>query len=136
MGPPNVLLIEDNETHARLLAQACEERHPTAAIVLARTAQDAYNVLQAGLQPTLVILDLLLPDQNGYLILEKLRRDTRWKSLPVIIFSVEDGEITRHICATLGAVHYAIKPTTQAGFGDFIGFLAPWLGSSAAPVRE
>jgi len=136
MASASILVIEDNETHARFLAQACEERHPAAAIILARTGADAYQVLQAGLQPTLIILDLLLPDQSGYVVLEKLRCDARWPNLPVIILSTEDGEVTRHICATLGAVHYAIKPTSRSGFAEFITFLEPWLGPATTPAHD
>jgi len=58
----------------------------------------------------LLILDLMLPDMDGFQVLEKLRANTRWDDLPVLILSARaDTEaITRALA--LGADGYLTKP--------------------------
>jgi DNA-binding response OmpR family regulator len=80
---------------------------------------EGYDVLQAqdgklGLQlaldgnPDLVVLDLMLPEMNGYEVLTELRR--RGRDIPVIILSAKGLEQDKILGLTLGADDYVGKP--------------------------
>ena len=54
-------------------------------------AADLYAALENG-QPDLLLLDVMLPDEDGYSILRKIRTDSRLKELPVIMITARSEE--------------------------------------------
>jgi len=64
----------------------------------------------ASFQPHLILLDLKLPDIDGYTLLEQLHLDLRWRNIPVIIVSAFAFRADRQRAINLGACQYFIKP--------------------------
>ena len=64
-------------------------------------------------KPTLVILDIMLPDKNGLDILDEMKREDELKDLPVIIFSNRDEQADRALATELGANGYYVKAMTD-----------------------
>jgi two-component system cell cycle response regulator DivK len=64
----------------------------------------------ASFQPHLILLDLRLPDVDGYLLLEKLQLNPKWQNIPVIIVSAFAFKSDRQRAFNLGARQYFIKP--------------------------
>ncbi len=60
--------------------------------------------------PGLIVLDLNMPVLNGTQTLLYLKRDARYKHIPVIIFSTSENEDERRKCLSFGAVDYLVKP--------------------------
>lgn len=80
-----------------------------------------YDVLTAGSgrealasiharRPDLLLLDLMLPDIDGFGICEILRRDPATASLPVIVVSAWATNDARNVALDLGALDYVTKP--------------------------
>lgn len=60
--------------------------------------------------PNLIILDVMLPDFDGLSVLEKLRNDSRTKSLPVMLVTAKDSEMDKVKGLDMGADDYITKP--------------------------
>ncbi len=63
-------------------------------VALARDGVEAYEALEAS-EPQAVVLDLNLPNMSGFRLLRLLRRNPRWKSIPIIVvtaFAFEEVE--------------------------------------------
>lgn len=60
--------------------------------------------------PQLIILDLMLPEEDGLSILKKLKANPRWEDIPVLILSAKDSEVDKAIGLDLGADDYLAKP--------------------------
>lgn len=60
--------------------------------------------------PALVLLDIMLPDEDGYSILSKLRHDSRTKDVPVIMLTAKASEIDKVSGLEMGADDYITKP--------------------------
>ncbi|MDR1754129.1 MAG: response regulator transcription factor [Eubacterium sp.] len=60
--------------------------------------------------PTLIILDIMLPEQDGLSVLKKLKRDRNFRNIPVIILTAKDSEFDRIIGLDIGADDYLTKP--------------------------
>ena len=60
--------------------------------------------------PELILLDLMLPGEDGITILQKLRRDPRTASVPVIITTAKNGEYDKVLGLDSGADDYVAKP--------------------------
>ena len=62
--------------------------------------------------PCLIILDYDMPELNGADILKALKTDSRYDSIPKIIWSTSGSETYKRICLELGACEYIIKPSS------------------------
>jgi len=60
--------------------------------------------------PDLLLLDIMLPDQDGLTICRLLRADNRLKSLPVVFLTARGEEVDRIVGLELGADDYVVKP--------------------------
>lgn len=61
--------------------------------------------------PTVVVLDLILPELSGFEVLERLKKDSKFSRLPVVVLSNLRDEEKMKKALMLGAVGYIIKPT-------------------------
>ena len=60
--------------------------------------------------PELIVLDIMLPETDGIEILKKLRSDTRYKDIPVIMATAKGAEMDKISGLNLGADDYLVKP--------------------------
>ena len=62
--------------------------------------------------PGLIVLDLNMPVLNGTQTLLYLKRNLRYKNIPVIIFSTSENDDEKRKCLSYGAIDYLVKPMT------------------------
>jgi CheY-like chemotaxis protein len=84
---PMLLLVEDDEGLAAVLTEGF--RQLGIDVHNASTARQAL-ALCAHIVPDLVVLDLQLPDQDGFAVVAQLRRDSRLRSVPLAVYSARD----------------------------------------------
>ena len=73
------------------------------------TAKDFFDTLEQAM-PDLVLLDIMLPDENGVLVLKQLRSSAKTEKLPVIMVTVKSSEIDIVKCLDSGADDFITKP--------------------------
>ena len=105
MSSENTILIIDDELQMRRLLEITLESNGYN-IIEAVNGKEGIN-LAASHQPSLIILDLGLPDGSGHLVLKKLRE---WFTNPIIILSVQSSEEDIVIALDNGANDFLIKP--------------------------
>jgi CheY-like chemotaxis protein len=81
----DVLIIDDDPNDLRLMERALLENGRYRPI-LAQGGQAGWELLKAGI-PHAIILDLFMPDMDGFSILEKLRTDPGLSDIPVLVVS-------------------------------------------------
>ncbi|MCQ3937211.1 MAG: hypothetical protein DPW18_09210 [Chloroflexi bacterium] len=84
-----VLVIDDNRDDLRLLGKMLNDDGRYKA-VLAEGGRSGWNLISTGNPPHAIILDLFMPDVNGFQILERLQADRRLRDIPVIVISGMD----------------------------------------------
>jgi two-component system phosphate regulon response regulator PhoB len=102
------ILVVDDERDAR---EILRERLALAGFqpLLAAGGAEALALAQSE-QPALVVLDLMLPGQDGFEICRALRRQPATAAIPVIFLSARTDEVDRVIGLELGAEDYVTKP--------------------------
>ncbi|HVW85748.1 MAG TPA: response regulator [Bryobacteraceae bacterium] len=108
-GSLAILVVDDDES-SRFLAQKILTRaghHVT----MAAGGAEGIALAEAN-RPDLVLLDLVMPDPNGYAVLGALRSREETRSLPVIVLTAEDDEYSARQCFELGATDFLSKPFT------------------------
>ncbi len=79
-------------------------------------AVDSFGRGKEGLEalrrnpPDLLLLDIMLPDEDGFSICRRLRADDRLKSLPVVFLTAKGEEVDRIVGLEIGADDYVVKP--------------------------
>jgi len=105
---PALLVVDDNEDNRYTLVQRLRRLGYTDVA----TAVDGRHALQCLRERNfdLVLLDVMMPELNGYEVLEHLRADDRLRHLPVIMISAVDQIESVVRCIELGADDYLPKP--------------------------
>ncbi len=102
-----VLVVDDNEVNRDVLSRRLERDGYT--VNLAENGARALAAIENG-SYDLVLLDIMMPEMNGYETLERIRSDARWSDLPVIMISSLDEMDGVIRCIEMGAEDYLSKP--------------------------
>ena len=107
MSTPSILCIEDEADVLALISRLLTRagyRVETAA-----TGREAL-VKIAQSHPTLILLDLMLPDIDGFALCEILRHNRATATIPIMLLGGWTSPEARHVGLELGALDYVVKP--------------------------
>jgi len=105
--PGHLLVVDDNETNRDMLSRRL--RHQGYRVSMAKDGRRALQAVRD--QPVdLVLLDVLMPEMDGYETLKQLKADARLRDIPVIMISALDEIQSVVRCIEHGAEDYLPKP--------------------------
>ncbi len=112
-----VMVIDDSNTIRRsaeifLKQIGCE-------VILAEDGFDALSKIASYL-PDLIFVDIMMPRLDGYQTCSLIKRNSRFKSTPVIMLSSKDGVFDRARGRMVGSDQYLTKPFTQESLVDAV----------------
>jgi DNA-binding NarL/FixJ family response regulator len=103
-----VLLVDDEPGLRRAVQEYLQESGFV--VTAASNATEAWQMLQAGEMPDLVISDIMMPQVDGYQFLQQLRGDARYKNLPVVFLTARGMTSDRIQGYQAGCDAYLPKP--------------------------
>jgi CheY-like chemotaxis protein/HAMP domain-containing protein len=106
-GEPSVLIIEDDIAFAKVVLQYARERNFKGILT---THGDAALALARDHMPSAILLDIDLPDIDGYTVLDRLKRDPSTRHIPVHVMS---SLMERERTLRQGAISYLNKPISR-----------------------
>ncbi|UII68886.1 response regulator [Pseudomonas sp. HN11] len=107
-----ILVVEDEPNFARILFDLAHELGYNC--LVAHGADEGYSLAEEYI-PDAILLDMRLPDHSGLTVLQRLKEHANTRHIPVHVISVEDRvEAAMH----MGAIGYAVKPTTREELKD------------------
>ena len=140
-----ILLVEDNPDDIELTRRAFEKQNATDKLVVAENGIEALDYLFAtgshaerdiSVMPSLILLDLKLPQMDGFEVLRRLRDDERTKLIPVVVLTSSDQDIDLIESYNLGCNSYLRKPTSFAKFIEDLQMLVSyWLQMNQPPPK-
>ena len=125
-----ILIVEDNEISAAIMDSNLRQRNYET--LVARTGNEALQLLDAHWDIGLVIADIMLPEVDGLELVRRMREDAKWQEIPVIVCSsLADAE---HVAkaARLGCRHYLLKPVERVKLLQLVDKILT--GEKAIPV--
>ncbi len=106
-----ILVVDDDVLNRIVLSTNLTERGYS--VELAEDGRQALDMLAAG-HYDVVLLDLLMPEMDGFQVLERMKGSTEWRNIPVIVISsLEEMESVLR-CIEMGATDYLPKPFDAA----------------------
>ena len=105
--PGTILIADDNRVNRLLLGRGLEQDGHT--VVCAAHGTEALDLLRCR-RFDLMLLDVLMPELDGYGVLEELQRDPHLREIPVVVTSSLDEIDSVVRCLQMGAEDYLTKP--------------------------
>ena len=103
---PKVLIVDDTRTNIQILMQALRDDYKLG-VVTSGTKALEYALTN---RPDLILLDIMMPEMDGYEVCERLKADARTREIPVVFLTALDEVQDKARGFALGAVDYITKP--------------------------
>ena len=102
-----VLVVDEDQTNVLVLTRALRKEYET---ISAYSGQEALDKTWGEDPPHLILLDISMPDMDGYQVCEALKNDQRSQHIPVMFVSAFTSTEDEEKGLSLGAVDYVAKP--------------------------
>jgi CheY-like chemotaxis protein len=104
---PRILVVDDMPDNLFLMNGLFEDRYE---VVQAPSGKEALKVVMSANPPDMVLLDIMMPDMDGYEVLRRIRQHTPTANIPVIFLTALASQQDERLGMDLGAVDYLTKP--------------------------
>lgn len=145
-GARLILLAEDNLDHALLTMEALESAHGDATVVHhVRDGRELIDYLDVALGtegagttlPQLIVLDLQMPNLDGFGVIERLKTDERLQRIPLVVLTSSDDPRDIQRSYDLGSNGYVQKPVQPGALHECVSQIpAYWLDLNATPPER
>ena len=104
----SILLVDDDPTNLKFLQEVLKDEYKTYA---APSGERALSFLEKVV-PNIILLDIEMPQMNGYEVIKRIKEDPALRHLPIIFLTAQEGREKEQEAFELGAVDYILKPAT------------------------
>ena len=117
-----VLLVDDDARNIFALSSVLERRGMN--VLIATTGKEAIGILQSTPEIALALMDIMMPEMDGYRTMQKIRNDAKLRRLPIIALTAKAMKGDREKCIAAGASDYLAKPVNTE---QLLAALRMWL---------
>jgi DNA-binding response OmpR family regulator len=112
------VLVIDDEHSIRLV---CRVNLAAAGMEVLEAADGRAGIeLALSERPDLVLLDVMMPDIDGWTVARELRADEHTREIPIVFLTARADAADRRMGEELGGVGYVVKPFDPVGIGDLV----------------
>ena len=113
VSPPaaTILVVDDTKDNLTVMGEILA---PLYRVRLANTGEKCLRAAATPPAPNLILLDIMMPEMNGYEVLKALRRNPQTQDIPVIFVTAMNTDQDEELGLSLGAVDYITKPIHPA----------------------
>jgi CheY-like chemotaxis protein len=116
------LLVDDDPRNIFALSSALERRGMK--VLTATTGAEAIELIEGTPSLAIVLMDIMMPEMDGYRTVEKIRRKREYRRLPIIALTAKAMKGDREKCLQAGASDYLAKPVNTE---QLLSALRMWL---------
>ncbi len=117
-----ILLVDDDMRNVFALSSILEERGTK--VLIGKNGKEALECLDKIPDINLVLMDIMMPEMDGYEATREIRKQERFKKLPIIVFTAKAMRGDRKKCIDAGASDYLAKPIDT---DKLLSLLRVWL---------
>jgi HAMP domain-containing protein/CheY-like chemotaxis protein/signal transduction histidine kinase len=117
-----VLLVDDDPRNIFALSSALERRGMN--VLTATTGAEAIGLIEETPSLAIVLMDIMMPEMDGYQTIEKIRQNKAYRRLPIIALTAKAMKGDREKCLLAGASDYLAKPVNTE---QLLSALRMWL---------
>ena len=128
-----LVMVADDDTEIAILVEILLQREGYD-VVTAMNGGEALELIERK-RPDVVVLDIMMPNLNGYEVVQRLRENKDTRFLPVILLSARAGALDRKYGIRMGADDYILKPFKAEDLLARIASVLPASVDEPAPAR-
>jgi CheY-like chemotaxis protein len=117
-----VLIVDDDARNIFALTTMLENQEMN--VVSATNGRQAIEIMQAQPDINVVLMDIMMPEMDGYETMREIRRDDRFGALPILALTAKAMKGDREKCLVAGASDYIAKPVNT---NELLSLLRVWL---------
>ena len=117
------VLVVDDDIRNIFALNSLLERH-SMQVISATTGLDAINLLESTDDLSLVLMDIMMPEMDGYETMRRIRDNPRFRMLPIIALTAKAMKGDREKCLEAGASDYVAKPVNTE---QLLSLVRMWL---------
>ncbi|MCS6782597.1 MAG: response regulator [Gloeomargarita sp. SKYBB_i_bin120] len=102
-----VLVVEDQRAQREMMAETLAK--DGLEVIAAADGREALEKLKTT-RPDIIVLDVVMPNMNGYELLREVRKRPELANVPVVVCSVKGEVFDKHWAQRLGSNAYVVKP--------------------------
>ena len=106
---PTILVVDDAPANLQLMSGLLQENYRVKA---ATSGEKGLKIALTSPQPDLILLDIMMPEMDGYEVCKRLKADERTKGIPIIFLTAKSEAEDEALGLSCGAVDYIIKPVS------------------------
>ncbi len=107
MDKKRILIIDDDQNVIRSIKDLLEQWEYE--IFFSNDGDSGFDKINL-VKPDLILLDLVLPEQSGFKVAQKIKASPKFSSIPIIAISLKTEDIDKHIAVKSGISDYLEKP--------------------------
>jgi len=104
---PLVLVVDDNQDVRNFIGRCLTKKFQP---IYAENGKEALEILQKRTLPDLIVTDIMMPEMDGYQLVEEIQKFEDWRNIPIILVSARAGEESKLEGFSYGVVDYIAKP--------------------------
>ena len=105
-----LLVVDDDVTHLTSTKAMLDKNYE---VITAKSGTEALSLFYRGLVPNLILLDLIMPDMDGWVTYEKIKAISNLHNVPIAFFTSSEEPQDRSRAEKMGAVDYISKPVRK-----------------------
>ncbi len=102
-----ILIVDDERFHLNVIADLLGDDYK---IIVAKSGERALNIAESDVPPDLILLDVLMPEMDGYEVCRRLKANDKTRHIPIMFLTVKGDVADETHGLSLGAVDYIAKP--------------------------
>ena len=124
-----VLYADDDADDKDWVREACKALNSSLAMTFVENGRQVMEYLQQQQEqlPSLIVLDLNMPELDGRQTLQRLKSDPTYKNIPVAIVTTSTNKIDKEVCQRMGAALFLTKPDTHMEWQQIVRQLIPFV---------
>ena len=84
-----IIIVDDNRDLTRAVKRRLEKMDDSYDVVCANGGKDCFNLLKDGKKPDLILLDIMMPEMDGWNVAAELKKNPEWKSIPIVFLTAK-----------------------------------------------
>ena len=104
---PKILIVDDVPSNIQIAIEILKDNYT---VSVATSGEKALSMVEEGLMPDLILLDIVMPNMDGFKVCKKLKNNPNYCQIPIIFLTILENQKDMIKGLELGAVDYVTKP--------------------------
>ena len=97
-----IMIVDDSPEIAFGAKFSLEKINSEYEVVSAESGKKCFELLKKDDKPDIILLDVMMPEMNGWRVYQELRKNDQWKQIPVVFLTAKTDSCSRSLGKTLG----------------------------------